>query len=139
MTLYYIIFEIALFVLGMFFGMHKRGAKDKATPSSQVSSEHRRSFNDTYGPTDRYVQSESAITVIERLTIEYRDGIGEVTSRNITTRHYDPEGGYILARCHLRNADRTFRIDRIVQAVDTETGEITTTKLRSWLRKHKLR
>lgn len=68
------------------------------------------------------------------LRIEYRDGAGSVTTRQIRLMKYGPwEGGAILwAYCHLRNANRTFRTDRIVSCVDLDTGEVIE-NLETWL------
>jgi hypothetical protein len=75
---------------------------------------------------------------IKNLRIDYEAGAGEFTSPDITTHYYDPDDGYIRDRRYLRNADRTFRIDRTSQAIDTELGEIVTRMTRSGLRRHKL-
>jgi len=60
------------------------------------------------------------------LLIDYRNGEGVPTRRRITTRSFDSGRfeGLIIAHCHLRNATRTFRIDRVEAAVDTDTGEV---------------
>jgi tellurite resistance protein len=60
------------------------------------------------------------------LRIGYVDGEGNKTFRNIDVREVDNylSGGMIYAFCKLRNAIRTFRIDRIQECVDMETGEI---------------
>ncbi len=60
------------------------------------------------------------------LEITYTDANLNTTRRKITTREFDHSlyGGVIIAWCHLRNAHRTFRFDRIKRAVDIETGEI---------------
>lgn len=79
--------------------------------------------------------SDNVIVVFEKLHIEYVDSQGEITSREIHTRSYDPDRGHITARCMIRKSERTFRIDRIKKAVVVETGEVITSKLRSYLRK----
>lgn len=60
------------------------------------------------------------------LELEYTDGEGRRSKRRITTHSYDHSlhGGLILARCHLRQAMRSFRIDRVRSAIDTDTGEV---------------
>lgn len=60
------------------------------------------------------------------LRFDYRNGDGELTQRTVSVRRF---GGYmdttlLLGRCHLRNANRSFRADRIQNCVDQETGEI---------------
>lgn len=68
------------------------------------------------------------------LRIEYQDGAGSRTTRDIRLMKYGPwEGGAILwAYCNLRQANRTFRTDRIVSCTDLDTGEIIE-NLESWL------
>lgn len=55
--------------------------------------------------------------------IKYRDGSGEVTERRISDLRLESAGNYD-AFCHLRKARRPFRMDRIVHAVNPDTGEI---------------
>jgi predicted DNA-binding transcriptional regulator YafY len=60
------------------------------------------------------------------LHLKYKDGNGQRTERAVDIRQYGQwEGGYLLiGHCHLRNATRTFRTDRITEAVDRTTGEV---------------
>lgn len=55
--------------------------------------------------------------------IKYRDGSGEVTERRISDLRLESAGTYD-AFCHLRKARRPFRMDRIVHALDPDTGEV---------------
>jgi DNA polymerase III epsilon subunit family exonuclease len=48
-----------------------------------------------------------------RLVIEYRDGRGRVTEREILPRGWFPEDQLIEAYCYLRNETRHFHIERI--------------------------
>lgn len=68
------------------------------------------------------------------LRIDYRDGAGSRTTRNIRLMKYGSwEGGAILwAYCYLRQANRTFRTDRIASCTDLDTGEIIL-NLKAWL------
>lgn len=61
-----------------------------------------------------------------RLKLTYRDSGGDLTDRTVDARECDTSdpAGYLIGHCHLRNAIRTFRLDRIQRAVDMETGEI---------------
>ncbi|HCZ16972.1 MAG TPA: hypothetical protein DHV85_20865 [Candidatus Accumulibacter sp.] len=57
------------------------------------------------------------------LLIRYKDGGGNITDRRIS--EIEPhEPGYILALCHKRGEDRTFKVSRIVSAIDAATGEV---------------
>jgi len=65
---------------------------------------------------------------LEGLTIgiSYRDGRGDPSFRVIRCHRLRSKDGlyYIQAECQLRNAARTFRLDRIVEVTDYSTGEI---------------
>jgi hypothetical protein len=58
--------------------------------------------------------------------IDYTDANGLGTQRTVTVRQFDRDylGGMFIGHCHLRNATRTFRVDRVKSCVDSETGEI---------------
>jgi hypothetical protein len=57
------------------------------------------------------------------LLIRYEDGEGNVCERRIS-KIEPQEPGYVVAFCHKRQEDRTFKISRIISAVDAETGEV---------------
>lgn len=57
------------------------------------------------------------------ILIKYRDSSGNVEERRISDIRAESATS-IDAHCHLRWARRTFRIDRIVHAVDLDTGEV---------------
>lgn len=60
-----------------------------------------------------------------RLRIGYIDGYGKSTKRDITINSvemYNGDGS-IGAYCHLRKGQRTFKMDRITECIDLETGE----------------
>ncbi len=69
---------------------------------------------------------QSPRNISANLRIDYQDGAGAKTTRDIRLMKYGPwEGGAILwAYCHLRQANRTFRTDRIASCTDLDTGEI---------------
>ena len=60
------------------------------------------------------------------LKLLYRDASSKPTERVVDVKECDANdpAGYLLGYCHLRQAFRTFRMDRIVRAIDTETGEV---------------
>jgi hypothetical protein len=67
------------------------------------------------------------------LQIQYRDGRGAITQRRITLRDFSIEGsGALIGHCHLRNGQRSFRLDRVIRCVDVEGGEVIG-DLRAWL------
>lgn len=61
-----------------------------------------------------------------RLQITFRDISDRVTDRSITVRSVGDYAGEpaLVAFCHLRNANRSFRLSRIQHCVDEDTGEI---------------
>lgn len=63
-----------------------------------------------------------------QIEIEYQDFAGDCTRRVVSVQGFSKSRrgapGYLEAFCYLRQEPRTFRLDRIVQAVDMETGEI---------------
>ncbi len=55
--------------------------------------------------------------------IEYVNGSGESSRRRIHIQTYNGSP-YLKAYCHLRNEPRTFRIDRIREAIALSSGEV---------------
>lgn len=80
------------------------------------------------------MEVESPRNIGANLRIDYRDGAGSLTKRDIRLMKYGAwEGGAILwAYCHLRQANRTFRTDRILSCTDLDTGEVISS-LETWL------
>ncbi len=64
--------------------------------------------------------------VAARLHINYVDGNGKKTRRNIRVRQFGllEQRGILIAHCELRGDTRTFRFDRVGACVDTDTGEV---------------
>lgn len=60
---------------------------------------------------------------MSEILIKYRDGEGEISERRISDLRLENETT-IDAFCHLRKARRPFKMDRIVHAVNPDTGEI---------------
>lgn len=56
------------------------------------------------------------------LLIKYTDSAGNTSERRISDIEPE-EPGYIGAFCHERQEGRTFKVSRIVSAIDSETGE----------------
>ena len=65
-------------------------------------------------------------TVRARWRLTYTDGSGEMTERTVLVDAFGAPMGrtVVRGRCLLRNARRTFRIDRISNCIDEESGEI---------------
>ncbi|MCW1985359.1 UNVERIFIED_ORG: uncharacterized membrane protein YebE (DUF533 family) [Sphingomonas sp. R1F5B] len=62
----------------------------------------------------------------KHVLIQYRSSAAAVSERQIICHRLEVKAGsaYIFARCLLRKQSRSFRIDRIQQAVDIITGEV---------------
>ena len=60
------------------------------------------------------------------LQLKYQDANGSQTAREVQVRECDTlnPAGYLTGHCQLRDEFRTFRMDRIKQAIDMETGEV---------------
>jgi NTP pyrophosphatase (non-canonical NTP hydrolase) len=60
------------------------------------------------------------------IELTYTDAEGSTTTRAVRTRSFDNKlyGGTLIGHCHLRNATRTFRFDRVRRAVHIATGEV---------------
>lgn len=65
-------------------------------------------------------------SVKKQVRFNYRDGNGASTVRVVDIRAFEPcgTGGLVIGRCHLRNATRTFRFDRMSRVIDEGTGEV---------------
>lgn len=87
-----------------------------------------------------FVDGSHPHPVSANLEIAYRDAVGNETVREIHVRQFDPRfaKGMLLAHCHLRDASRSFRVDRIKACVDTDTGEVVDDVLRHLATRHEL-
>lgn len=56
--------------------------------------------------------------------IEYVDSKGVVSSRSISCKGYDVSRDTIKAFCHTRRAVRSFKVSRIREVIDAQTGEV---------------
>ncbi len=57
------------------------------------------------------------------LLIRYRDSEGSITERLVSDAVFDG-GDFIVAFCHLRQENRTFKLSRIQSVLDPTTGEL---------------
>ena len=62
-------------------------------------------------------QIEEALKSGGSLQLRYLSAVGEETRRVVSPLHVTASSGrlYLVAFCHLRNEQRTFRLDRIVE------------------------
>ena len=59
--------------------------------------------------------SRTSYFLVDTVNITYIDAKGDETTRMITPLHVQVASGvvYLIAYCHLRQAERNFRLDRI--------------------------
>ena len=69
-------------------------------------------------------QWEERVPVTMELSIHYMDIKDQRSERNITTLDFAPIDGDVMVRayCHSRQANRTFRVSRMRNVVDRESG-----------------
>ena len=111
----------ALTAKNLFFAM-----MDALKPNGKPLDDYIGIYNSPAWPQEGvYLPTElsEAINSGRRLFIKYMDKDGEISERWITPREVIGLSDYIYlqAYCHTRNADRTFRLDRIIEvAVEVE-------------------
>lgn len=73
-----------------------------------------------------YDEVEEYIDFNKTFKIKYKDAAGKTSKRTIDVYRFGNAsfGFFLLAHCKLRNANRTFRTDRILECIDMDTGEI---------------
>lgn len=90
------------------------------------------------GPDDEGLPEAAGDPVLPAVIfIEYRNSKGELSARTVTLRSIWTTQGvlYCGGICHLRNALRTFRVDRIAELICLATGEVPDDPAR-WLKEH---
>ncbi len=81
------------------------------------------SYDDSQPTIDCYWNTIEWVPVKADLQLTYKDSKGKTTDRLVSLSGYDGSA-YIKGFCNQRNSNRAFRIDRILKAIDMETGEI---------------
>ena len=114
----------ALTLRGVFFGM-----MDRLKQFNKPLDDYIGIYNSPAWPNEGIqlpTELGEAIYSNRRLFIKYIDGGGEETQRWITPKQVMGLADYIYlqAHCHLRNAERSFRLDRIVE-VQVEGGPLS--------------
>ena len=81
-------------------------------------------YDDQEPEIDYYWDEDYGLVPIKvKFRLTYQDAKKQITKRTINISEYDGSA-YINAYCELRKDYRTFRIDRIQEAVVEETGEV---------------
>ena len=72
-----------------------------------------------------YEEVNEYIPINKTFKIKYKDAKESITNREIYINKFGKAsfGDFILAFCFLRDENRTFRTDRILECIDGETGE----------------
>ncbi len=80
------------------------------------------SCDDSQPTIDSYWNTIEWVSVKADLQLTYKDSKGKTIDRPVSISGYDGSA-YLKGFCNLKNSNRTFRIDRILNAIDKETGE----------------
>jgi hypothetical protein len=72
---------------------------------------------------EQYWKETNLVPVNARLRLSYQNAKLELSERSVHIDHYDGSC-YLRGYCELRDEYRTFRVDRIIECIDEETGEI---------------
>ena len=114
-----------IFILAVIWFLYRRLTKlNKYQPVKQVKSISDDEEEDIYFR-ESHAVSET-VPVQAKLILHYKDASDISTKRLVDIREADIgwKQGYLSGLCHLRNAYRTFRIDRIQRSIIPETGEL---------------
>lgn len=84
----------------------------------------------------KWEDADGTLLVDATIHIHYKDFVGDKTERDIHVTHYHPDNGYFMGFCYLRKEKRTFKIERVIEAVDLDTGELIH-GLRRFFRQHR--
>lgn len=132
----------AYLVFGRKGGSQEKPSQDEGGPSGLVvtASQPKPTYQD--GGADAWEGwdymggsvASSGKELARRLKIRFTDRDGQTTEREIDTKKFlaDEKDGVIQAYCHLRQANRPFRLSQVSYAVDLETGEVLK-NLPAWL------
>lgn len=111
-----------------FAGAHRevqgrRAAEEKAREGMRGRSNERQEGEEATDAWEgRFWESREPRRAWAHIRIQYRDGAGRESERDITVRCIDASGraGLLLAHCHLRGETRSFRLDRVKSACDRD-------------------
>lgn len=113
-------------VLFVFFSKSRKSTEDdsQVTDSSDLRTQKDDGGKDAWEGT--FWEAEDPIPVRAIFQLKYRDGNGSETHRKVSVRNFDRNhlGGMFIGHCHLRGATRTFRVDRVIECIDIDSGEI---------------
>jgi len=93
---------------------------------------------DEYEQPEESTCSEAHETITldnHKVILHYKDFQGNISNRVVDVKEYD--GAYLSGYCNLRHSSRTFRVDRIIDISDAETGELITDMKAYFIEKYK--
>ncbi len=119
---------IGAFIVFYLIGKYKDDEEPRSIITVQVT--HGGAENDEYKkydysppPVEKYWPKIERVKIKATLRIVYINAKKETSKRTIQIQEYDGSP-YLRGFCELRNEQRTFRIDRIQETINSETGEI---------------
>ena len=131
-NLYLSLFILILIIGGVVVYFYNKNRENQSSPSvhcqydeDEWEYENRETYNDYSPPpiSQYWGDIDYAVPVDSKLSIEYTNGAGDNSKRDIDISHYDGSC-HLRGYCHLRSEPRTFRIDRVKSCVDRDTGEV---------------
>jgi len=129
-----IILLVFLFIIVIFFLIQKRKFSDQALFAKEKENDtnyHYRDYDPP--PVEKYWSEIKKVPIKALVELLYENADEEINRRIVRISSYDGSA-YLNCFCELRDEPRTFRIDRIQEAVDVETGELIE-NLPDWLEK----
>lgn len=135
----------AIIFLPLFFKQCPHPEKNEELPSSFVDVHQDSSlinFNNNRSFQNRnvaWLDDASTIKVEANLHVTYASEHGIVIETNINISAYHPKNGLIYGYCHYYATESTLYTHKINRAIDIESNEDVTDRLRSFLRKNRVR
>jgi hypothetical protein len=135
----------AIIFLPLFLKQYPRPEKSEELPSSFVNVHQ--DTSQTNCNNNRFFQNKnvawlddaSTIKVAVNLHVTYASEHGIVIETDINISAYHPKNGLIYGYCHYYATESTLYTYKINRAIDIESNEDVTDRLRSFLRKNRVR
>lgn len=131
--MWYLVLIVVVWVLYLIGKQQKTPPRGKAKPASQSAVSKTTAKGKSSGDDDNdafegwfYDAPGPQRSAAKTVRLKYADANDRQTERTVNIRAFESVGrtGLAFGHCHLRNATRTFRFDRMRQVVDADTGEI---------------
>jgi hypothetical protein len=126
----WIIFVVGAFValFALWFGSSKKTPEAIRIAGGSEPRPQARPDSGTDSWEGTFWEVEDPFPVDAKLRLHYVDADGNYTERTVDVRHFGAAqgGNLIIGHCLLRDATRTFRVDRVQRCADAATGEVIT-------------